>query len=56
MDKKVYICTNEDTNYSRAILLTEEQAKAINWFLDNIVECSGDYSCCLPEACADEIW
>lgn len=34
MDKKVYIVSNLDNRYSRAIVLTEEQAKAINWFIE----------------------
>lgn len=29
MDKKVYIVTNHDNNYSTAIKLSEEQAKAM---------------------------
>ena len=44
--KKVYIVTNHDNNYSTAIRLSEEQAKAIQWFidLDDV-----NYSVCLPE-------
>jgi len=55
MDKNVYICTNDNNNYSRAVLMTEEQAKAVNWFLENIVE-DDVYSCYPPEACAEEIF
>ena len=51
--KKVYIVTNHDNNYSTAIRLSEEQAKAIQWFidLDDI-----NYSVCLPaDCCCEEI-
>lgn len=34
MDKKVYIVTNHDNDYSKAVAMSEEQAKAINWFID----------------------
>ena len=49
--KKVYIVTNHDNNYSTAIRLSEEQAKAIQWFidLDDV-----NYSVCLPEDCCCE--
>ena len=53
MSKKVYIVTNHDTNYSTAIKLSDEQVKAIQWFidLDDVI-----YSVCLPEdCCCDEI-
>lgn len=45
MGKKVYIVTNHDNNYSTAIKLSEEQAKAINWFIDLA---DLDYSCTEP--------
>ena len=49
--KKVYIVTNHDNNYSTAIKLSEDQAKAIQWFidLDDV-----NYSVCLPEDCCCE--
>ena len=49
--KKVYIVTNHDNNYSTAIKLSEEQVKAIQWFidLDDV-----NYSVCLPEDCCCE--
>ena len=31
---KPYIITNLDNKYSRAVMLTEKQSKAINWFID----------------------
>ena len=52
-DKKVYIVTNHDNYYSTAVRMSEEQAKAIQWFID----LDGlSYSVCLPEdCCCDEI-
>lgn len=32
--KKIYIVGNTDNNYSTAIRMTEEQARAIEWFID----------------------
>ena len=52
-NKKVYIVTNHDNNYSTAIRLSEEQVKAIQWLidLDDV-----NYSVCLPEDyCCEEI-
>lgn len=46
MDKKVYIVTNYDNNYSVAIAMTEEQARAINWFIELA---DLDYSCKEPK-------
>lgn len=34
VDKKVYIVTNYDNEYSKAVAMSEEQARAINWFID----------------------
>lgn len=51
MNKEVYIVTNHDNDYSTAIKLSEEQAKAIDWFI-GISDV--DYSICLPEDCCCE--
>ena len=40
---KPYIISDIDMRYSRAVALTEEQAKAINWFIDNFG--LDDFSC-----------
>lgn len=47
-NKKVYIVTNHDNNYSTAVRISEEQAAAMRWLinLDDI-----NYSVCLPEDC-----
>lgn len=51
MEKKIYIVTNCDNLYSRAIKLTEEQKKAIDWFIDLA---DLNYLCELPEDCCVE--
>ena len=55
METKVYIVGNYDNDYSRAVRLTEAQAKAINWFIDNILDSGADYYCELPEDTACDI-
>ena len=41
MNKEVYIVTDHDTNYSKAVKMTNEQAEAISWFIDEFeMECS----------------
>ena len=48
---KPYIITNLDNKYSRAVMLTEKQSKAINWFIDEFgLE---DYMC---ESVEDTEW
>lgn len=48
---KPYIITNLDNKYSRAVMLTEKQSKAINWFIDEFgLE---DYVC---ESVEDTEW
>ena len=48
---KPYIITNLDNKYSRAVMLTEKQSKAINWFIDEFgIE---DYVC---ESVEDTEW
>lgn len=51
--KNVYIIFNGANNYSTSVRLTEEQAKAIEWFIDEILDRSGDdqYTISLPEDC-----
>lgn len=56
METKVYIVGNYDNDYSKAVRLTEAQAKAIKWFIDNIIEACSDYYCELPEGCACDIY
>ena len=52
MDKKVYIVTNCDNDNATAVFLTEEQAKAIDWFIEWLdLNCV----CDLPENSATEI-
>ena len=53
MMKNVYIIYNGANKYSTAIRLTEEQAKAIEWFIEDILDRSGDdyYSISFPEDC-----
>ncbi len=34
MEKETYIVSNLDNDWQRAIRLTEEQAKAIEWYID----------------------
>lgn len=46
MNKKVYIVTNHDNDYSKAVAMSEEQAKAINWFIDLA---DLNYSCQEPQ-------
>lgn len=46
-----YIITNLDNKYSKAVMLTEKQTKAINWFIDEFgLE---DYVC---ESVEDTEW
>lgn len=40
MDKETYIIGGMEYNWQRAIRMTEEQAKAIEWFID---ETDADY-------------
>lgn len=48
---KPYIITNLANKYSRAVMLTEKQSKAINWFIDEFgIE---DYVC---ESVEDTEW
>lgn len=48
---KPYIITNLANKYSRAVMLTEKQSKAINWFIDEFgLE---DYVC---ESVEDTEW
>lgn len=42
MERKVYIVTDCDNDFSKAVALTEEQAKAINWLI-NMADL--DYTC-----------
>lgn len=51
-EKKVYIIEDCDTDYSRAVKLTAEQAKAIRWFIDFA---DLNYCCDLPEDCAIDV-
>lgn len=51
-EKKVYIIEDCDTDYSRAVKLTAEQAKAIKWFIDFA---DLNYCCALPEDCAIDV-
>ena len=53
MESSVYIIRNESNKYSTSVRLTEGQAKAIEWFIEEILDCSGDdyYSISLPEDC-----
>lgn len=46
--KKLYIVTNHDNDYSKAVWMTEEQAKAVNWFIELA---DLDYSCLEPDVC-----
>ena len=48
MEKKIYIISNYDIDNSIPIKLTEEQAKAIRWFID---WADIDFGCDLPEDC-----
>lgn len=50
--KEAYIITNYDNNYSTAIILSEEQAKAINWLIELA---DLDYSCMLAKDFKEEI-
>lgn len=52
MNKQIYIIQNHDNDYAQAVRMTEEQATAINWFIDLA---DLNYTCCLPEECAVEI-
>lgn len=53
MSKKVYIVINYDNDYAKAIKLTEEQKKAIDWFIDLA---DLNYGCELPDdSCVEEI-
>lgn len=45
MNKDVYIVTNYDTGYSIAAAMTEEQQKAIKWFIE---VADLEYSCEKP--------
>ena len=49
METKVYIVGNYDNDYSKAVRLTEAQAKAINWFIENILDSGADCYCEFPE-------
>ena len=52
MDKKVYIVRNYDTDNSIPVNLTEDQAKAIDWFIEWAdVNCAID----IPEKIAEDI-
>ena len=55
MDTKISIVGNYDNDFSRAVRLTEAQAKAINWFIENMLETGSDYYCELPEDCVCDI-
>ena len=53
MEKKLYIVSNWDDEISIPVKITEEQAKAIEWFIE---WADLDYGCDLPEnCCAREI-
>ena len=52
MDKKVYVVSNYDIDNCVAVNLTEDQAKAIHWFIDWAdVDCGIDS----PEEAAEDI-
>lgn len=52
-ESNVYIIYNESNKYSTSVRLTGEQAKAIEWFIEEILEYSGTdyYSISPPEDC-----
>ena len=52
MEKKVFIVSNYDMENSTAVKLTEDQAKAIDWFIEWAdVDCGID----TPENSAEDI-